>query len=59
MPIESEVFSILVNAGGLGAITLLVWNNQNWIKSQVERIEGGLQNAHKRIDDILQKGHDK
>jgi len=62
VPIDSEFFSILINAGGLGAITLVIWNNQNWIKSQMERIEkrvdSGLQDAHRRIDSIM-KGHNQ
>lgn len=56
-----DMFSIMVNAGGLGAICLVIWTNQNWIKEQITRIEkrvdDGLTDAHHRIDDLMKRDH--
>jgi hypothetical protein len=50
----NEWFSIVVNAGGLGAVVLVIYTNQNWMREQIKRIEENVNNAHSRIDNILQ-----
>lgn len=53
----NEWFSIMVNAGGLGAVVLVIYTNQNWMREQIKRIENNVFEAHKRIDNILSKGN--
>ena len=53
----NEWFSIMVNAGGLGAVVLVIYTNQNWMRDQIKRIEDNVKDAHSRIDNILQGKH--